>query len=99
MLSWMAVARSRTCSGLRPPRGWGMATGLKLEAPKVLAWRRAEFMKGSVQTTMVGIPPFSRVMASCTLHAVQDPQSAIAVTTKSHLAARVFIISWAAGLE
>ena len=38
--------------------------------------------------TIVGTPLFSKAMASCTLHAVQDPQSAMQVTTKSHLAAK-----------
>ena len=56
-------------------------------------------MKGSVQITTVGIPRFSRVIASCTLHAVQDPQSAMAVTTKSHWSARVWMMSSLAGLE
>jgi hypothetical protein len=49
--------------------------------------------------TIVGIPLFSRAMASCTLHAVQDPQSAMQVTTKSHCEARSSMISSAAGRE
>ncbi len=56
-------------------------------------------MKGAVQTTTVGMPRFSRVIASCTLHAVQDPQSAMAVTTKSQSWARASMMSSAAGLE
>jgi hypothetical protein len=56
-------------------------------------------MKGAVQTTSVGIPRFSRAIASCIQHAVQDPQSAMAVTTKSHRAARVSTMSSAAGRE
>jgi hypothetical protein len=52
-----------------------------------------------VHTTTVGTPRFSKVMASCTLHDVQDPQSAMAVTTKSHLSARASITPSAAGLE
>ena len=59
----------------------------------------AEFKNGSVQMTIVGIPLFSRAMASCTLHAVQDPQSAMQVTTKSHCEARSSMISSAAGRE
>ena len=43
----------------------------------------AELTKGSVQITTVGIPRFSRDMASCTLHDVQDPQSASASMTAS----------------
>ena len=67
--------------------------------PKTLAWRKAEFKNGSVQITIVGIPLFSRAIASCTLHAVHDPQSAMAVTTKSHLEANSSTMSSAAGLE
>ena len=67
--------------------------------PKVLAWTNAEFRKGSVQITTVGTPRFSRAIESCTLHEVQDPQSAIAVTTKSHRSASLSMMSSAAGLE
>ena len=63
------------------------------------AWRRAESKNGSVQTTTVGMPRFSRVIASCILHAVQEPQSAIAVTTKSHRSESSLMISSAAGRE
>ena len=76
-----------------------MFTGWNLGLPKVRAWRRAELVKGSVQITTVGIPRFSRVIASCTLHAVQDPQSAMAVTTKSHWLDRTAMMSSLAGLE
>ena len=99
MASPMAPARSLTRSHFSPPRGWGMGTGWKLGLPKVLAWRSAESRKGSVQTTTVGIPRFSRAIASCTLHAVQEPQSAMAVTTKSHRPARVSMMPFTAGLE
>ena len=67
--------------------------------PSIRAWRWAESMNGPVQTTTVGIPRFSRFIASCTLHEVQDPQSAMAVTTKSHLAARESIMLSEAGRE
>ncbi len=60
------------------PKGWNPLR------PKKLACRYAAFKKGSVQMTIVGMPLFSRAIASCTLHAVQDPQSAMQVTTKSH---------------
>ena len=76
-----------------------MATGWKPSLPKARECTKAESMKGPVQITTVGIPRFSRVIASCTLHAVQDPQSAMAVTTKSQRSARVLITSSAAGLE
>ena len=75
------------------PRGWNPLR------PKTLACRKAEFRNGSVQMTNVGIPLFSSAMASCTLHAVQDPQSAMQVTTKSHWEARSSMISSAAGRE
>ena len=76
-----------------------MPSGWKSARPKVRAWRKAEFRNGSVQSTTVGTPRFSNIIASCTLHAVQDPQSAIAVTTKSHRAERSLMISSAAGRE
>lgn len=99
MVSLMAPARSLTRSRFSPPRGWGMGTGWKLDLPKVLAWRSAESKNGSVHTTTVGIPRFSSAIASCILHAVQEPQSAMAVTTKSHRPARVSMTPFAAGLE
>ena len=59
----------------------------------------AEFRKGPVQITTVGTPRFSRDMASCTLHDVQEPQSAMAVATKSHLSDKASTMLSAAGLE
>ena len=76
-----------------------MDTGWNAGLPKVRAWRRAESIKGWVQITTEGTPRFSRVITSCTLHAVQDPQSAMAVTTKSHRSESWSIISVAAGRE
>ena len=76
-----------------------MCTGLKLGRPNIWEWAVAEFTKGSVHITTVGIPLFSRDMASCILHEVQDPQSAIAVTTKSHRSDNRSTISAEAGLE
>ena len=46
--------------------------------------------KGSVQSTAVGMPSFSKVMPSCRLHDEQDPQSPLAVISTSHFSA----ISW-----
>ena len=63
------------------------------------AWILAESKKGPVQITTVGMPRFSRDMASCTLHDVQEPQSAMAVTTKSHLSDKASTMLSAAGLE
>ena len=76
-----------------------MPTGWNPPRPKVRAWMWAEFKKGWVQITTVGMPRFSSVMASCKLHEVQEPQSAMAVTTKSHRAARDSMMSVAAGRE
>lgn len=41
-------------------------------------------MKGSVHMTAVGMPFFSRVIPSCTLHDEQEPQSPDEVITTSH---------------
>ena len=41
-------------------------------------------MNGAVQMTAAGLPWFSKVMPSCTLHDEQDPQSPVAVTRTSH---------------
>ena len=38
----------------------------------------AVFSKRSVQTVAEGTPAFSRWIPSCTLHALQDPQSPMA---------------------
>ena len=76
-----------------------MPTGLKPSRPKVRACTAAEFKKGLVQRTTVGMPVASKVIASCIQHEVQEPQSAIAVTTKSHSDANESMISSEAGLE
>ena len=54
---------------------------------------RAVGTKGSVQSTAVGIPNFSKVMPSCKLHEEQDPQSPLEVTRTSHREAKSFTIS------
>ena len=82
-----------------PPRGWGISIGWKVGLPKARAWNNAELVKGWVHITRVGKPLFSKVIASCTLHAVHDPQSAMAVTTKSQRSARLSTMSVAAGRE
>ena len=41
-----------------------------------IAW--AVILKGSVQIVAEGMPAFSRWIPSCTLHALQDPQSPMA---------------------
>lgn len=94
-----SAALRATISEVIPPKGWGIPSGLKPFRPKVRAWVWAEFRNGTVQITTVGIPLFSKAMASCIQHAVQDPQSAMAVTTKSHLEASSSMMSSAAGLE
>lgn len=60
---------------------------------------RAVGTKGSVQSTAVGIPSFSKVMPSCKLHDEQDPQSPVAVITRSHSCFSSFRISRGAGRE
>jgi len=45
-------------------------------------------VNGSVHRTTVGIPSFSSSVALCKLHPVQDPQSPIAVMTRSARCAR-----------
>ena len=55
--------------------------------------------KGSVQMTAVGIPFFSNVIPSCTLHDEQEPQSPEAVMTMSHSCAKSLRISGGHGLE
>ena len=53
--------------------------------PRIFAMDLPVAMKGSVQMAAAGLPAFSTVMASCTLHELQDPQSPVAVITRSHL--------------
>ena len=50
-------------------------------APSNAAIARAAPMNGSVITTAAGSPRRSKVMPSCTLHELQEPQSPIAVST------------------
>ena len=49
--------------------------------------------------TAVGIPFFSNVIPSCTLHDEQDPQSPEAVMTMSHSLAKLLRMSGGHGLD
>ena len=53
----------------------------------------------SVQMVADGTPAFSAWMPSCTLHALQEPQSPMATTTASQLSVSCFNCSGSAGLE
>jgi hypothetical protein len=76
-----------------------MTTGRSPSIPNAVRWTSASCTKASVMTTAVGSPLFSRRTLSCRLHDVQDPQSPIAVSTTSLLAAISLISSGRANLE
>ena len=67
--------------------------------PRILAMDLAVGMKGSVEMKTAGLPAFSTVMASCILHELQDPQSPVAVITRSHFASNSSMMCWGAGRE
>lgn len=56
-------------------------------------------MNGSVHMTAVGMPRFSRVMPSCTLHDEHDPQSPDEVITTSHCSTSSSMISSGQGRD
>jgi hypothetical protein len=76
-----------------------MTTGRNPSIPNAVRWTSASCTKASVMTTAVGSPLFSRLTLSYRLHDVQDPQSPIAVSTTSLLAAISLISSGRANLE
>ena len=53
----------------------------------------------SVHIVAEGTPAFSAWIPSCTLHALQDPQSPMAITTASQLSVSSFNLAGSAGLE
>ena len=67
--------------------------------PHILAIPRAVGMNRSVQMVADGIPAFSTWIPSCTLHALQDPQSPMAMTTASQDAANSLIAAGSAALD
>ena len=67
--------------------------------PRILAMALPEGMKGSVQMAAAGMPAFSKLIASCTLHVLHDPQSPIAVITASHFSTSSSTISCLAGRD
>ena len=71
----------------------------KLGLPRDLASDVARFSKRSLTTTTAGTPVSSRVIASWTLHVVQEPQWPMPTTTASHRRASSSIVSWGVPLE
>ncbi len=67
--------------------------------PSAAARAWAARVNALVITLTDGTPLDSVITASLRPHAVQDPQSAMQVTTKSHWEARSSMISSAAGRE
>ena len=53
-------------------------------APHILAIPWAVGTNRSVQMVADGMPAFSTWIPSCTLHALQEPQSPMAMITESH---------------
>ena len=67
--------------------------------PRILAMALAVGIKGSVQIAAAGLPAFSTVMASCILHELQEPQSPVAVITRSHFSSSSSMMCFGAGLD
>ena len=56
-------------------------------------------MNRSVQMVAEGMPAFSTWIPSCTLHALQDPQSPMAMITESHSCASSLMACGSAARE
>lgn len=67
--------------------------------PRALATALAVGIKGSLQIQAAGFPAFSTVSASCRLHELQEPQSPMAVMTRSLFSSSESMICLGAGLE
>ena len=67
--------------------------------PRMRAMLWAVGMKGSVQTTAVGIPRPSKVTPSCRLHEEQEPQSPLEVMIISQREANSCTTSWGQGRD
>lgn len=83
-----SIARSaRACisSSVRSWMGWATKTQAGLK-PSAVDWAMAASRNGSEATNTVGTPRASRLVVSCTLHVVHDPQSASPSMTASHSA-------------
>ena len=81
-----SIARSaRACisSSVRSWMGWATKTQAGLK-PSAVDWAMAASRNGSEATNTVGTPRASRLVVSCTLHVVHDPQSASPSMTASH---------------
>ncbi|MEE2884216.1 MAG: hypothetical protein VX701_00775 [Chloroflexota bacterium] len=93
------TARSRSEVLSRLPNGCGTTTNGNSGIPPSDDIALALDTNGSVHITAVGMPSFSRVMPSCTLHDEQEPQSPEAVITTSHSILILFRMSSGHGLE
>ena len=84
---------SRAAAATASPRSSAVGCGIVAHsnhgAPSKVAIARAAPMNGSVITTAAGTPRRSKVMPSCTLHELHDPQSPMAVSTTWTCAANV----------
>ena len=85
--AWSASAY--ISSSVRSWIGWATKTRAASN-PSRSAWALAASMKGDDATSTPGIPLRSSSLMSCTLHVVQEPQSASASITASQL----IEISW-----
>ena len=65
--------------------------------PRIFAIALPVGMKGSVQMATAGFPAFSIVIASCTLHELQDPQSPVDVIITSHFSRSSSFMCWGTG--
>src|SRR6185369_3982369 len=76
-------ARPSTCSSDKPPSGCAIFTSGRSGVPNTLDCVVPSLMNGSDTMTAVTSPRLRNSDMSWTLHDVQDPQSPIALTTKS----------------
>ncbi len=74
-MSIISSARARSWSLLSGAMGWGVNITGSSGVPHMAAMDLDVLMKESVHIVTDGTPAFSAWIPSCTLHALQEPQS------------------------
>src|SRR5262245_28606305 len=73
-----------TSSSWMPPSGWGTSASGRSAMPRLAASRRASASNSNVPMVAVGTPRCSSMIEPWILHDVQDPQSALPTSARSH---------------
>mmetsp|Transcript_27360 Transcript_27360/g.76406 ORF Transcript_27360/g.76406 Transcript_27360/m.76406 type:complete len:354 (-) Transcript_27360:241-1302(-) len=79
--------------------GWRTNTRAAFSSPRHRAWYSAWARKPSERIATAGSPRCSKLATSCSMHVVQDPQSAREIMTERHDSSICLIISSGQGRE